>query len=314
MSENSQDPVGERGRTSIFAVVVIYKLLPSESPSLKTLLDAADEVGASRIRLSILVVDNTPGGQDPGPLPAGVRYRSEPDNPGLARPYNDALLEAEENGFPWLLTLDQDTHLPVSFLSSLGWYAERYAGDPRVAAIVPRIYDNRRPISPLRFAGGFFPGVLPERVEGVSKRFTSALNSASLLRVSALRQTGGYDLRFPLHHSDTRLYQRLDHAGKRVVVASTIAVQHELAIMDLQKRMSPERYRQALVDERAFWDLHMGFLGRVERTLRLVGRVCKQVMRGEDRGLRAISVAEIRHRLLTSRRRRLEQAEVMYLD
>ncbi len=291
--------------TSILAVIVIYKMKPGDSASLRTLLEAARAAMSTALRLSILVVDNTPGGQDAGVLPDGVRYRAEPENPGLAKPYNDALATAEKEGFTWLLTLDQDTHLPAAFLTALDQYAKHYHGVDNVAAIVPRIVDNGRPISPFRFVGGFLPRVLPPSVSGISKRFTSSLNSASLLRVAALRKVGGYDVRFPLHNSDTSLFHNLDKAGERVVVAGDILVSHDLAILQREDRMTPQRYRQLLWDECDFWDVKMGFLARTERLLRLVGRVCKGYLRNEDVAFRAITSAEIRRRCLTPRRQRM---------
>ncbi|NYF91232.1 glycosyltransferase [Tunturiibacter empetritectus] len=306
MDAPAQFETQRNGRTSIFAIIVLYNKLAASSPTIKTLLEAA-HAASNRLRLTVLIVDNTPGGQDPGILPEGVRYYAEPDNPGLAVPYNKALKMAEEEGFTWLLTLDQDTNLPVDFLKKIEVYAEEYVSDARVAGIVPRIADRGRLISPFRFVGGFFPKVLAPGVEGVSKRFTSALNSASMLRVSAVRMLGGYDLQFPLHNSDTNLFHRLDLAGKRLIVAGNILVNHELAIMDRQGRMTPERYRRLLADERAFWDFHMGVLGRAERLLRLVGRMCKDTLRDENRDFRAITLNEIKLRLLTRRSNRIRR-------
>ncbi|MBB5342197.1 glycosyltransferase family protein [Tunturibacter empetritectus] len=304
MDSPAQFAIPRDAGTNIFAVIVLYKKLVAASPTVRTLLEAA-RAASNRLRLTVLIADNTPGGQDPGSLPDGVRYYAEPDNPGLVVPYNRALKMAEEEGFTWLLTLDQDTNLPVDFLTKIEVYAKLYASDTRVAGIVPRIADRGRLISPFRFVGGFFPKVLAPGMQGISKRFTSALNSASMLRVSDVRMLGGYDLQFPLHNSDTNLFYRLDKAGQRLVVAGDILVNHELAIMDRQGRMTPERYRRLLADERAFWDLHMGVLARAERLLRLMGRVCKDFVRSENRDFRAISLDEIKLRLLTRRRNRI---------
>ena len=301
MDRKAQSIAPDAAPISILAIIVLYKTFAAESPSLQTLLEAARVASSSSFRLSILIADNTPGGQDPGVLPGNVRYWAESQNPGLAKPYNRALAIAEQEGFTWLLTLDQDTHLPSDFLTKVERHARRYRDVDQVGAIAPRIVDNGKPISPFRFVGGFLPCVLPSSVSGISKRFTSALNSASLLRVTTLRQLGGYDLRFPLHNSDTSLFNRLDKAGSRVVVASDILVSHELAILQRQDRMTPQRYRQMLADECDFWDAEMTFLARTERLLRLVGRVCKSLLQKEDGNFRDITLAEIKRRLLTPR-------------
>jgi GT2 family glycosyltransferase len=298
---------GKSAETSIFAVVVLYKVHPEQSATMRTLQRAAEAAADSPLKLRISVCDNTPGGQDVGPLAAGLRYQAAVDNPGLAAAYNSALATASAEGFQWLLTLDQDTDLPADFLTTLLKYVARYEPNQRIAAIVPHIVDKDRHVSPLRFVGGFLPSILPEDFDGVAKPFTTALNSASLLRVSALREVGGYDERFPLHNSDTSLFHRVGKAGKLIAVAGDLMVHHELAIMDRQDRMTAERYRLLLADERAFWDLHMGFLGRVERLLRLLARSVKDILQGRNKEFHAITLREAWYRLTTRRRSRVRQ-------
>lgn len=301
------DPTALRGG-GILAVVVLYKILPADSPSLRTLLAAASALPTGSLRLAIELADNTPGGQQVDSLPDAVAYRAYPENPGLTVPYNDALLKAERDGFHWILTLDQDTSLPVNFLSRMMEAVSVYGADPEVAAVVPRIVDGERTISPFRFKAGFWPSLLPVDVCGVPGRHVSALNSASLLRVSTLRQLGGYDNAFPLHNSDTRLYQLLDQAGKRVAVAGDIVVPHELSILDRERRMSPERYQQMLRDERTFWDRHMSAAGRAERLLRLAVRFGLGLLRGESAPFQKVTRDELVYRLCTRRATRMRKS------
>ena len=307
--ERTDQPMPRTG--GILAVVVVYKTQPLHCSSLITLLASAAELSnqsnqaPQAPRLRILVADNTPGGQPIEALPPAVQYRAYVENPGLARPYNDALLEAERDGFEWLLTLDQDTSLPVSFLPEMLQSAKAYQQNQEVAAVVPCIVDGKRVISPFRYLGGFLPSMLPAGMSGIAGPHTSALNSASLLRVGALRELGGYDERFPLHNSDTRLYQRLDLAGKHVAVAGHVTVPHELSILDRENRMSPERYRHMLEDECFFWDRHMGPAGRAERLIRLAVRYGRGVLRGEAPAYQRLTLLELRRRLLTTRSARL---------
>lgn len=280
----------------LLAVVVVYRLQPMQSSSVQTLLAAAASL-PKEIELSIVVADNTPGGQHVEPLPAMLHYRAYPENPGLARPYNDALAQAERDGVAWLLTLDQDTALPHSFLVDMANVARQHADNDTVAAVVPRILDKGKLVSPFQFKGGWLPWVVPVGVSGLAGPHLSALNSASLLRVRALRKIGGYDERYPLHNSDTRLYQKLDAAGMRVAIAGDVVVPHELSILDREGRMSPERYRKMLVDERLFWKEHMGRLARLERMVRLALRYIKGTLRGENATYRRITYDELRQRL-----------------
>ncbi len=289
---------------TILAIIVIYRRLPMESSSLITLIESAKQAAGLNLRLKWMIADNTPGGQAISDLPAGGTYRAYPENPGLALPYNDALAVAAAEGYDWLLTLDQDTDLPGEFIASMARAAQAYADDQTVAAVVPRIEDVGRLISPFHFSRGFLPKVLPASAHGIAPPHTSALNSASLLRVGSLLQLGGYDPGFPLHNSDTRLYKRLDDAGKRVAIAD-VTVQHELSILRRAERMSPERYRLMLRDECRFWDLHMDWLGRTERMVRLLGRYAKGLLHNEDPAFQRVTIEEIRYRVLTRREARL---------
>ena len=126
--------------------------------------------------------------------------------------------------FSWLLTLDQDTSLPPDFLLRLAAHAVQQQPASRIAAIVPQIADQGRLISPLPLRRGFPAACFsPPAPTASPPASPPPSTSGSLLRVEALHELGGYDLRFPLHNSDTRLYQRLDAAGKRVLSSPAIS-------------------------------------------------------------------------------------------
>ena len=296
----SADPV----QVDLLAIVVAYKMQPVATPTLISLIEAAEVAKRNGVNVRIYVADNTPGGQTIETLPPSVSYRAYPENPGLVLAYNNALAEAERSEIRWLLTLDQDTHLPLEFLSSMAELVRQYDSEERVAAIVPRILDGGRRISPFRFLGRCLPRVAGQRESGLMGRHASALNSASLLRVAALRSVGGYDEEFPLNNSDTAVFHRLDKAGFRIVLAGDVVVHHELAIMRRPERMTLERYRQLLRNEREFWDLHMNFLARTERLLRLAGRGAKAWFHDEDVEFQRVTLEELRYRLLTRRSKR----------
>jgi GT2 family glycosyltransferase len=291
----------------LFAVIVTYKMRPHESSTLRTLLDTARKVESDGLELGVLVWDNTPGGQDAGVIPAGVRYQAAPDNPGLARAYNSALETAHAEGFDWLLTLDQDSVLPANFLTRITDLARKLQSTPRVAAIVPQVTGDGRNLSPFQFALGTVPRCFRYGVTGIQEHATYAVNSAATLRVDALRSIGGYDPMFPLDISDINLFHRLQHSGKRVFVAGDLMIGHDFSLLKKHGRMSVERYRAMLLDECAFWDMNMGPLARVERMIRFVGRTCKDLLVPESRDFQRITLAELKRRLLTPRRRRIAE-------
>jgi GT2 family glycosyltransferase len=292
---------------SVCAVIVLYKLKASNSPSLQTLLAAAEEVSSSEINLQILIRDNTPGGQHTGAIPSTIRYETAPENPGLADAYNHALKFAQANNYQWLLTLDQDTTLPRDYLVHIVKHAKHLDSDARICAIVPQMVEKGRNLSPFRFAAGFIPRWFAFGFVGTPRQATYALNSAAVLRVGALADIGGYDYRFPLDVSDINLFHRLHAEGKRVFVAGDILVSHSLSLLNKDQRMSVDRYPIALRDECAFWDLYMGPLARLERFLRLMGRFGKDCFFTHDAAFRRATLLELKRRLMTRRTRRIAE-------
>jgi GT2 family glycosyltransferase len=291
----------------VCAVIVLYKMRACDSPSLQTLLAAVAEVSSSEFQLQILIQDNTPGGQNIGAVPSAIRYETAPENPGLADAYNRALEFAQANNYEWLLTLDQDTTLPRDYLVHMIKRVKQLDSDARICAIVPQMIDKGRNLSPFRFAAGFMPRWFAFGFVGTPARATYALNSAAVLRVAALAEIGGYDYRFPLDISDINLFHRLHAEGKRVFVAGDILVSHSFSLLNKDKRMSMDRYRQMLGDECAFWDLYMGPLARLERFVRLVGRVGKDYFLTDDPAFRRATLLELKRRLMTRRTQRIAE-------
>jgi GT2 family glycosyltransferase len=293
--------------TRLLAVIVLYKVLPSESTSLNTLVIAAKQLLRTDLKLGILVYDNTPGGQAIDVLSEEIRYEAAPRNLGLAHAYNRALEIAQTEGYDWLLTLDQDTILPPDFLVRIGELASRFSLSTTVGAIVPHVIGDGRNLSPFRFRGGVLPYWFPAGYVGVPRQAVYAVNSASILRVSALQQIGGYDPIFPLDLSDINLFHRLYRSGRRVFVAGDVLVHHELALLNKHQRMSLDRYKAGLMDECAFWDTNMNQLARLERISRLVGRVCRDFFNPAELGFRNITLSELKRRIVVPRAQRVAE-------
>jgi GT2 family glycosyltransferase len=292
--------------TRVLAVIVIYKMQPLDSSTLQTLLASVSNTSPDDLDLKILVWDNTPGGQDIGKLPSGILYESAPHNPGLAQAYNRALEQAEAEGYEWLLTLDQDSRLPVDFLAKIADFARKLNSDRTIGAIVPQVIADGRIVSPFRFVFGV-PRWFGSGFVGTSKRATYAANSGSTLRVCALRGMGGYDPMFPLDLSDTNLFHRLHDSGKSVYIAGDILINHDFALLNKPARMSIERYKESLLDDCAFWDLYMGPVARFERIIRFAGRACKDLYLSKEAGFWKPTLSELKRRLFTPRQKRIAE-------
>ncbi|WP_158793108.1 glycosyltransferase [Granulicella sp. L60] len=304
MQESISDAI--QPEIKLLAVIVVFKIRPGASSSLLTLLAAAQQAASSKLKLAVLIQDNTPGGQDAGDLPENVRYQAAPHNPGLAQAYNSALKIAEMEGYDWLLTLDQDTSLPINFLERISEIALEQAAHHEVGAIVPKVVGDGHSLSPFRLVWGALPRWYATDFIRTASCPTYAVNSASTLRVVTLCQIGGYDPFFPLDISDLNMFHKLANSGKKVFIAGDVIVHHELALLRKEKRMSVERYRAGLLDECAFWDMKLGSLARLERIVRLTGRAFKDSFNPEKSQYLSVTLSEMKRRLFTSRRRRIE--------
>jgi glycosyltransferase involved in cell wall biosynthesis len=302
-------PVFRKVATSlkVMVVIVLYRIAPKESPAFKSVMAARQEFGRDAGDVRVLLWDNSPMAGAGEGLPEGVAYFADDSNSGLATAYNRALEWAELHGAEWLLTLDQDTAVTAEFFEKMAAAAvesSRYSG---IGAVVPQIAAGGKQLSPNWFQLGAIPRWYRSGYTGVPAEPVFAFNSGAMLRVDALKQVGGYDLRFWLDDSDAMIFSKLHEHGKRVYVAGDIQVEHEFSMKDMQRRMSPVRYRNALLAETAFWDLRMNRLAGWERALRLMVRMVKHWMRGDSAELRQITWQALIRRLITSRRRRIEE-------
>ncbi|MGD0914314.1 MAG: glycosyltransferase [Terracidiphilus sp.] len=292
-------------KARIIAVIVLYNTTVEESVSYSSLLRAAEAMPFGELDLAVILFSNTAGAVEPQGLPPSVLFLRSPNNCGLAAAYNRTLDIAIEGGYEWMLTLDQDTKLPSDtfrvFVDTLMALDRR----PDVAAVVPQIRAKGRIISPNWFSAGAWPRMFPSGFTGIPSESVYAFNSASLLRISALRQISGYSPWFWLDNSDSYLYRQLSKFGKRVYVAGNLKVEHDFSMLNMRERLSPERYRNILLSESAFWDMEMNGLAGLERTARLAARLIKHLLRRDSMELQRLTGQAFLMRMFRSREYRI---------
>jgi GT2 family glycosyltransferase len=290
--------------TRCFAVIVLYRTVPAESKALQSIQEARHNGGFAHADLKVLLYDNTPGGCDPGRLPEGGSYVSAEQNAGLATAYNHALAVAEKEHATWLLILDQDTTLPIDYLSRMCRLATELESDQTIAVIVPRMLDAGRSVAPvsIRFWGVSY---LPADFRGASAREIHSTNSASLFRVSALKRIGGFSPYFWLDYADGYIFHQVHLNGMKVYVANDVEVRHQLSLLH-SGELTPDRFRNILRAESAYWDLYGGTVQRLFLAARLFGRIGRQRSRGHDASIRQLTWNELKRRIFQSRSRRIQ--------
>jgi GT2 family glycosyltransferase len=301
--ETAQSPPAAPVR--IFAVVVLYRQDAGRSPALRTLLHSASLCLPDAFDLRVLLYDNGPLADIPPPeLADGVSYLAAPANGGLAAAYNAALERALAGGFEWLLTLDYDTELPPSYFQSLLAAAHAVADRQEIAAVVPYLLEQGRILSPSRIRLGTTEPLAPAS-DPLPPGELRAYNSAALLRVSHLRDLGGFSSDFWLDYLDCWLHHQFHRRGKRLYVIPHLTVAHQLSLLNYRERLTPFRFRNFLQAESAWHDLYSGPLDRLLYTARLAVRLVLQKRRGESPEILLATRQLLRSRLTRRRQYRL---------
>ncbi len=286
-------------------VVVRYRISLEHSQTFASLSKAFRSRPDLIACAGVLIWDNSPSALPDVRLPFPFEYRYTGRNLGVSGAYNCALALAEEKSCPWLLLLDQDTTLPEDFLSRMLEYARFHQANGRIAAVAPFLICDSQPVSPSVIRMDHAQP-LPLSFSGEHELPAHAANSGALVRVSALRAVGGYDEDFWLDYSDVTLFHRLYLHGRVLYVAGDLHLQHSLSANNFNGAMSPERYRNAIAAEGAYWDLYRSRRDNLALTARLFLRTCKQWIVYRNKEFSRITWRQFCRRIFATKPQRLQ--------
>lgn len=197
------------GATSVCAVVVTYH---ADAGALAHIASLVDQVSL------VIVIDNTPGEGQLGSLKASggsILLVENKENLGVAGALNSALAIARENGFHWMLTLDQDTRCEPNIVSRLVELSvccgEKYA-------VVGANYFDPRSKRPK----GMEPG------EGVWKEQKTVITSGALVDVAKAHSVGGFRDDYFIDQVDHEFCLRLRAHGYRVAISRDRLMTHSV--------------------------------------------------------------------------------------
>jgi GT2 family glycosyltransferase len=293
-------------KPKILAVIVLYEIHAEESSTYRSLLRALASANQT-LSFSILLYDNSAQAQLPEQLPPNTSYIHATSNGGVSAAYNWALNQAKESHMDWLLTLDQDTELPESFIDRILPAIEEVADQSEIAAIVPQIMSGNRIFSPHFYVKGAWPRYFMNGFTGVPKQRVFAINSGSLLRVSSLLAVGGYSLEFWLDGSDHYIYRQFARRRWRVYVLGSLQLSHDLSQLSSSAPLSPNRLQLILDAESAFWDTQMSTFDGLMYTVVMVRHLLGQWRRRENPALRRLVAQNIVRRVVLSKDRRISE-------
>ncbi|HTW62677.1 MAG TPA: glycosyltransferase [Terracidiphilus sp.] len=288
----------------ILAVLVRYQMPLGQSRTFQGLRSALASDPDLAGSYKVMIWDNTPEPMTDPQLPPAFLYRHSGANLGPSGAFNQALCYARARGHEWMLLLDQDMEIRADFLHTLLRHRRQVESQRQIAAVVPTVRVGKVIVSPFRQR---FNRLSPYRQNqpGIAPGEAIAINSGSLVRVSAVEQIGGFSRDFWLDYSDFDLFHRFHLHGMRVWRAADTELQHEMSVMDYDRLMTPWRYRNFSHAESAFNDLYKGSLENAVQTLRVLLRAIRQRRKYRNPEFSRITWEQMKYRLTTSRKQRL---------
>lgn len=235
-------------------MVVTYHPLPEYADNILALAEQVQRV---------LVVDN---GSDAASLSA-VRDAVASINGiliplgrnlGIGAALNAGLRYAQEHGFSWLATFDQDSRVTAGMIATMLDTLDGYADPEHVTIITPRHVDQG------------LNKTIQDRASGDTgqrwRLLTTTLTSGNLVRVQPALAAGGFDENLFIDYVDHEFCLRLHRLGQQVLEASNATLLHALGHMQWHRFLgakvavvnqpSVRRYyisRNRFIVWRAYW-------------------------------------------------------------
>lgn len=190
----------------ILCVIVLYHCLLKNSKTYRTLNPESKD---------LLVFDNSEQMQDISAYAREAWYIHNEINIGLSACYNRAAMYAKDNGYEWMLFLDQDTDFSDI---SVDDYVSAIVTNPSYMMFVPMVKCGKYTMSPMKFKHGFalFSQKMYKGVTDIAD--LSVINSGMCVSVDALLFCGGYNEMVFLDYSDHEFVRRFKRHYSQIYV------------------------------------------------------------------------------------------------
>lgn len=228
----------------------------------------------------LIIVDNASANQaEIRELLAGyahVRYIRNAKNYGVAKALNQICEAAESAGYPFVLTLDQDSVCPVHLLKEY----EKYLPLERTGILCPQVRDRNCSLNVQTGAlkgRASLNGSSPDRNVTV---MSWCITSASLVSLQAWKEVNGFDEEMFIDGVDQDFCERIRRKGYRIYRLDTVTLLHEIGAI-CEKRFL--FWRVYVKNHSAFRKYYIArntvFVARKKRSVRLMALSCLRVIR-----------------------------------
>lgn len=214
----------------VLFVIVLYKSALEKSMTYRTLLSKCNNG-------HIFVYDNSPDIQLI--CLSNIIYHHDPCNSGLSIAYNTAARCAKENGYEWLLLLDQDTDFSGVAIDD---YKSAILANPNIKLFAPKVKCGERYMSPAKIhhKNAVLQSSAPNGI--ISLNEYSPINSGICVNVDAMIECGGYKEDVFLDYSDYQFIERFKRLYPQAYILDREAKQDFSAFSD-SKEATLSRYR-----------------------------------------------------------------------
>lgn len=144
-------------------------------------------------------------------------------NQGIAVALNLSLQYAYDNGYEWLLQLDQDSVFPYNGIDE---YKKIIAINNEIGIIAPRIIDRNYQVN--------------NEIKGEWEYIDETINSGALVNVCVWKKIGGYDEKIFLDNVDFDYDNNLRNNGYKIVRNNNVFLLHELGNTKRKKILGKE--------------------------------------------------------------------------
>lgn len=204
---NNEHDVGV-SNTDIAAVIITYH--PDLTEILKNVAAVVTQVSI------VIIVDNSDTITLTPQMFDNERVHLIPNggNMGIAHALNSGVREAEKLGHTWVLTMDQDSLLPTSYVDGLLTRINADGNKEKIASVAGAFLD--------------FDGTLNTVPSLGLHEVPYLITSANLVRISALNDVSGFRDEFFIDYVDYDISFKLRRAGWRVLQYPDVIFDHRI--------------------------------------------------------------------------------------
>lgn len=238
------------GEDIVFSLVV-YNEFYWEVESFKSLLSSYYKSGTSK-SLNVYIFDNTviqKKNEEPYFEKINIKYLAFGENMGISKSYNYLVDVASNEGFEWIVFLDQDTRLSLDFYHK---YIETISelNLKKVDIAVPIVKSGTKILSPSLYKN-YRTKLLDSIPSIICLNDYSAINSGLLINCEFFSKVGGYNEELFLDFCDHDFFFKIKQYRKSIFVIDTELQQDFSAETDsMDKALT--RYKLFIKDLNSF--------------------------------------------------------------